>query len=316
MADSTHPTNLKPTWSWANVSEGQDIAPEATTSSDANYPFVPEPEPEPEPEQEPELPDPNYADPEETHPDASEFRRRYKPRTCRICFDEVQPSFEFPSTTTQFLGAQPRVRYVSEEPELGRLIRPCSCRGSQKYVHEGCLRAWRRASPSQRNLWECPTCKYQYRLERLTWAKWSTSKIARAFLTLLILFLTVFILGFFADPIIYLWSDPISALIDGLSGSFEEFDELRDWLPEEELPDTWPWHFYRGFFALGLVGLVKSFFAMRPWHWWNVRIGAGGRRGGRGRDRIENISILMVLVGVATFLTASFCPYLFQAGTC
>lgn len=294
MADSAHPANPEPTWSWNSISGGQDTAPEATTSDDTNHPFEPQPEPS----------HPSRPETESTHHDPSGFRRRYKPRTCRICLDEVDPAYESPSTT-QFLGRKPRIRYVSEDPELGRLIRPCSCRGSQKYVHEGCLRAWRKASPTQRNLWECPTCKYQYRLERLTWANWATSKLVRAFLTLLILFLTVFILGFVADPIIYLWSDPISAVVDGLSGSFDEFDELRDWLPEEELPDTWPWHFYRGFFALGLVGLVKSFFAMRPWHWWNVRTGAGGRRGGRGRDRLENISMLMVVIGVVTFLSVS-----------
>lgn len=298
MADSAHPTNPDPTWSWDDIPGGQGKAPEATTD-DANHPF----------DSDPEHPHPSQPEAEETGPDPSEFRRRYKPRTCRICLDEVEPTVEFPSSTTQFLGRKPHVRYVSEDPELGRLLRPCSCRGSQKYVHEGCLRAWRRASPSQRNLWECPTCKYQYRLERLTWAKWATSKLVRALLTLLILFLTVFILGFVADPIIYLWSDPISAVVDGFSGSFDEFDELRDWLPEDELPDTWPWHFYRGFFALGLVGLVKSFFAMRPWHWWNVRIGAGGgRRGGRGRDRLENISMLMVVIGVVTFLSVSIYP--------
>lgn len=242
----------------------------------------------------------------ETRPNTAEYQKRYKSRTCRICYDEVDPTFEFPSTTTQFLGGKPRVRYVSDDPELGRLIQPCKCKGSQRYVHEGCLRAWRRASPSQRNLWECPTCKYQYHLERLVWGSWATSKIVRAIITLLILLLTVFILGFIANPIIYIWSDPITALMDGLSGSFDELDELRDWLPEGELPNTWSWHFYRGFFALGLVGLVKSFFVLRPWHWWNVRIGGGGRRGGRGRDRIENISILMVVIGVVTFLSVSF----------
>lgn len=52
---------------------------------------------------------------------------RYKPRTCRICFEEVQPTFDFPGTTTQFLGRKPRVRYVSEDPEFGRLMRPCKC---------------------------------------------------------------------------------------------------------------------------------------------------------------------------------------------
>ncbi|KAF3765842.1 hypothetical protein M406DRAFT_356080, partial [Cryphonectria parasitica EP155] len=114
---------------------------------------------------------------------------RYKPRTCRICFEEVQPTFDFPSTTTQFLGRKPRVRYISEDPEFGRLMRPCKCKGSQKYVHEGCLRAWRMASPAQRNLWECPTCKYTYRLERLTWGRWVSSKVVRAALTVLIVLL-------------------------------------------------------------------------------------------------------------------------------
>lgn len=174
--------------------------------------------------------------------------------------------------------------------------------GSQKYVHEDCLRAWRRASSAQRNLWECPTCKYQYRLERLTWGKWASSKSLRAGVTVSILLLAIFLLGFVADPILRLGTfDPVANFLDYTFGAYDDYEELGDWLPDEQ-PDTWSWHFTRGFFALGLVGFFKSFLIARPWQWWNVRV--GGRRRG-GRDRLENINMFMVLIGVATFLIVS-----------
>ncbi|KAI8840575.1 hypothetical protein BC829DRAFT_420770 [Chytridium lagenaria] len=40
---------------------------------------------------------------------------------------------------------------------LGRLIVPCGCRGSMKYVHEGCLVAWRRGSRSRHHFLQSPT---------------------------------------------------------------------------------------------------------------------------------------------------------------
>ena len=48
---------------------------------------------------------------------------------------------------------------------------------------------------------------------------------------------------------------------------------------------------------------------MSPWEWFNVRwaVGGGGRarRGGTGRERLENISMTMIMIGVATFLYVS-----------
>ena len=41
-------------------------------------------------------------------------------RKCRICFEE-------------------------EEEEGNSLISPCACQGSQRYVHEKCLREWQRS---------------------------------------------------------------------------------------------------------------------------------------------------------------------------
>lgn len=98
-------------------------------------------------------------------------RRFYRPRTCRICLETVHPTFHPPSENlVGIFQSSPSVTYESEDG--GRLLRPCLCKGTQKYVHEACLTAWRLQNPlEKRNYWQCPTCKYQYRLERMTWGR-------------------------------------------------------------------------------------------------------------------------------------------------
>ena len=75
----------------------------------------------------------------QTDSSTSRTRRSWPARTCRICFETVQPRFGPPSDMPSFLEPRPQVYYVSEDPALGRLIRPCKCKGSSRYVHEGCL---------------------------------------------------------------------------------------------------------------------------------------------------------------------------------
>lgn len=111
----------------------------------------------------------------------------------------------------------------------------------------------------------------------------------------------LFILGFVADPIINIWIDPAGAVVDVMKGGLDGFEEILEYIPDDE-PNTWFVHFSKGLLSLGLVGLVKVFLGLGPLHWWNFR-GGGGRRG-RGRDRLENVSWVLVAVGVATFLGA------------
>jgi len=73
---------------------------------------------------------------------------------------------------------------------------------------------------------------------------------------------------------------------------------------------SWTEHFLKGFASLGLLGFVKVFFTLSPWQWWNLRSsgfmsGSGGRAGATGRDRLANISWLVVVLGVCTVLYAS-----------
>jgi hypothetical protein len=93
-------------------------------------------------------------------------RTHWPPRQCRICLETVQPTFNVPSESLPGFLQSPNVVYSDES---GRLIRPCMCKGSSKFVHEACLQAWRHADPGygRRNYWQCPTCGFKYHLARM-----------------------------------------------------------------------------------------------------------------------------------------------------
>jgi len=235
--------------------------------------------------------------------------KHWPPRTCRICLETVMPTFHMPSQSLPSILQSPSdVTYDSSDPKSGRLLRPCKCKGSSKYVHEGCLQAWRHADPgyAKRNYWHCPTCGFQYRLERMNWGRWISSTTTQIVLTVTILFTTMFIMGFVADPIINIYLDPYSFLssvsISNLGTKLEPI------LTDDEV-STWTEHFIKGLASLGLLSFVKVIFALSPWQWWNLRnsgiINSSGRAGANGRDRLASISWIMVLVGVGTFLWVS-----------
>ncbi|KAJ6621664.1 hypothetical protein B0H10DRAFT_1789374 [Mycena sp. CBHHK59/15] len=53
-----------------------------------------------------------------------------------------------------------------EEVTLGRLIKPCLCKGSISFVHVKCLQTWRNSSASGSAFFSCPQCHYNYRFSR------------------------------------------------------------------------------------------------------------------------------------------------------
>lgn len=286
-------TSFEPRWGW----------PSATDTSDDNHrtdaPTPPTPE-----EEEQASGAAGTSDTPPPEPTPTQKQRRYSPRTCRICLEVVNPTTEIDdSFAGRVFSNKTRVRYLSEDPELGRLISPCKCKGSQRYVHEGCLQAWRNASPlSDRNYWRCPTCHFEYRLERLRWGRWLSSRMLRVTLTLFIMVATIFALGFIADPILGFWDDPFGSIVGGLMDI--EFDEP---ILADDGPSSWAGHFLRGFLSLGILGFLKTMFFMSPFNWINLRFGgAGRRRRAAGRDRMETINWGLVLIGVLTFLGATW----------
>lgn len=234
--------------------------------------------------------------------DSSQHRRRrthYPPRQCRICLEVVQPSYETPSENIpEFLQGMPSVSYVSEDG--GRLIRPCLCKGSQKYVHEGCLTLWRLQDPTQkRNYWQCPTCKYNYRLGRMTWAHWVGSSVAQVALTIAIVLVVIFMLGYVADPILNFFIDADPVINSG-------WDDHNILYQDDDI-NGWFEHFMKGLASLGLLGFAKIIVTMNPFAIFNYRSSGmmGVRSGNTGRQRLQNIGWLAVIVGVVTFLWVS-----------
>src|SRR5690606_829913 len=114
----------------------------------------------------------------------------------------------------------------------------------------------------------CPTCQFEYRLERLRWGRWLSSKSLRGVLTFLIMATTVFVLGFVADPILSFWADPFGSIAGTLVGI-----ELDEPVLVDDDAGSWSTHFFKGFLSLGLLGFLKTMLAMSPWNWLNVRLG-------------------------------------------
>jgi len=236
-------------------------------------------------------------------------RSHWSPRQCRICLETVQPTFNLPS---QNLPGFLQSSHVIYEDENGRLIRPCNCKGSSKYVHEACLQAWRHADPSygRRNYWQCPTCGFKYRLARLGVGRFIgsigesnpgleeknelTFIATQIALTVVILITITFVLGFVADPIINLYVDPWSFL-----SPWSNFSR-SDYYYEDNEPFTWYEHFAKGVASMGVLGFFKVLVAS-PLSYF--RMGGGGRGRTTGRDRYEQISWIIILIGVGTFLT-------------
>ena len=104
-----------------------------------------------------------------------------------------------------------------------------------------------------------------------------------------------------ADPIINLYLDPWSAISSDPLGKINS--KIEPVLSDDDVP-SWAEHFIKGLASLGLLGFVKFLFALSPWQWWNLRSSGivSGGRANTGRDRLANLSWIMIVLGVATFL--------------
>ncbi|OCF56128.1 hypothetical protein L486_06069 [Kwoniella mangroviensis CBS 10435] len=90
-------------------------------------------------------------------------------KTCRICFSGPE-----------------------EEDMLGRMISPCLCTGSMRYVHVKCLNAWRGTGT---NAVKCPQCHYRYQLRRTLISGLATSRPILLLSTILTFSLLTLLLG-------------------------------------------------------------------------------------------------------------------------
>jgi len=109
-------------------------------------------------------------------------------------------------------------------------------------------------------------------------------------MTVAILIVAVFVLGFIADPIINLYFDPWSFL--------SPWSRSDPYYYEVDERSSWSEHFAKGFASMGVLGFLKVLVAS-PLSYFRL---GGGRARNTGRDRYEQVSWIIILVGVGTFL--------------
>jgi len=138
----------------------------------------------------------------------------------------------------------------------------------------------------------------------MNWGRWISSTTTQLILTVMVLFLAMFLMGFVADPIINLWVDPYNTIY---SGALLEHTTVDNFASQYE-ESTWFEHFIKGLASLGMLSFVKVLFALGPWQYWNLRssglLGTSVRAQNTGRDRAASISWVVLLIGVGTFLYA------------
>ncbi|KZT06006.1 zf-C3HC4-domain-containing protein [Laetiporus sulphureus 93-53] len=83
-----------------------------------------------------------------------------------------------PETTQE--TKQCRICFEGEDPDLGRLIRPCLCKGTISHVHVKCLQRWRNSSANHSAFYSCPQCGYKYHFARTRVVGIATNPVAVA----------------------------------------------------------------------------------------------------------------------------------------
>ncbi|OCH96058.1 zf-C3HC4-domain-containing protein [Obba rivulosa] len=222
---------------------------------------------------------------------------------------------------------QCRICLDGEAPELGRLIRPCLCKGSISHVHVKCLQRWRTTSPSRTAFYSCPQCGYKYHFARTRAIGLATNPIVIAavsavFFTILVLcssFVTTWLLsddgqsGFSYTLYYYpvevfksLVRNGVRILVDDriLDQSVLSSGKSRKLADHRPRPPSGPPSLIQRFvrrFLLGLPVVGAGSIAQMllsiplPVHWIRFRTLRGR---GRSRDLVAIMILAIILIGV------------------
>ncbi|KAG0028576.1 hypothetical protein BGZ81_004591 [Podila clonocystis] len=216
---------------------------------------------------------------------------------------------------------------VDEEDTLGRLISPCLCKGSMKYVHVECLNAWRARSPKQESHYKCDTCKYAFSFRRTSFARYLAHPLTVFVLTILVFVAAVFAAGFAMKLLLYLTMDEAQEFI--YPADLDEFDEdelirLKEDFVIFKTPDSLravfridKSHMVFGSFFVSIIGFLQLFLSTI---WMGggggvFRIGGFGLGGGRRRGERQREAgiggVLMVMILVFGLFKSVYTTYQF-----
>ncbi|KAJ3401371.1 hypothetical protein CcCBS67573_g02250 [Chytriomyces confervae] len=192
-------------------------------------------------------------------------------KMCRICFDTDDDQDRFISDAT--------VAYPGNDLHkdnlngLGRLISPCKCKGTMKFVHLHCLNEWRKVNPTSASHFQCDQCGFKYHFERTKIAHILRNEAVVTTLTFLSFILLVFLAGFLGKLLIIFFLEQEAAAFskispDDLEDDLDRF--LHKFMTHPKLFSLFSFdvtHFMSGAVIVGVVGSMSfvslSFSSMR-----------------------------------------------------
>ncbi|KAF9934470.1 hypothetical protein FBU30_001963 [Linnemannia zychae] len=219
---------------------------------------------------------------------------------------------------------------ADEEDTLGRLISPCLCKGSMKYVHIECLNAWRTRSPKRESHYKCDTCKYAFSFRRTSFARYLGHPLTLFVLTILAFALLVFAAGFVMKLLLYLTMDEAQELV--YPADLSDEDDLQAMRARDDIviiktPETLravfqidKTHMVFGSFFVSIIGFMQLFFSTiymggggGIFRIGGFGLGGGRRRGGRGERQGEAGigGVVMVVILVFGLFKSIYTTYQF-----
>ncbi|KAI0328483.1 zf-C3HC4-domain-containing protein [Cubamyces sp. BRFM 1775] len=213
---------------------------------------------------------------------------------------------------------QCRICLDGEDPDLGRLIRPCMCKGSISYVHVKCLQRWRNTAASKSAFYACPQCGYHYHFARTRIVGIATNPVVIAALSTILFSIIVLLSSFVATWYIgdgdehYYWStfyDPFDIfrnLVRMTIGFFEDGlleDPIVNRTPRKLRQPRGPPSFVARLFRRFLLGIpvvgagsIAHMLASIPMSFNIMRLQL--RRNGRqSRDFVAFVVLALVIAG-------------------
>lgn len=134
-----------------------------------------------------------------------------KTKTCRICLlareNTPSPNLGFikkESDQTWYDQLKLRVERakvlvleilgheIIESPEDRKLIAPCECKGTMKYVHRGCLNVWRLNSTRRDSYYKCEQCFTKYHFKETPFSILLSSPLITKLITGLVFFAWIY----------------------------------------------------------------------------------------------------------------------------
>lgn len=96
----------------------------------------------------------------------------------------------------------------SGDDSLGRLLSPCKCKGTMKYVHSSCLDQWRAASARSSSAVACDQCGAPYRFRKSKFVGIATSPTLLFVVSLVLFLLLIWSVGVVATLCMDLYDRP------------------------------------------------------------------------------------------------------------